>query len=64
MVSSTEDPPQTDYTVRLEQLFQGPMDLLLHLVREQEVDIHEVEINPIIDGYLGYLNQLCGFLHS
>ena len=61
MVSATEETSQTDYTVRLEQLFQGPMDLLLHLVREQEVDIHEVEINPIIDGYLGYLNQLREF---
>ncbi len=49
-----------DYTVRLEQVFQGPMDLLLHLVREQEVDIHEIEINRVIDGYLGYLRALEG----
>lgn len=47
-----------DYTVRLEQVFQGPMDLLLHLVREQEVDIHEIEINRVIDGYLKYLRDL------
>ncbi|HVS10003.1 MAG TPA: segregation/condensation protein A [Planctomycetota bacterium] len=47
-----------DYTVRLEQLFQGPMDLLLHLVREQEVEIHEIEINRVIDGYLAWLKNL------
>lgn len=47
-----------DYTVRLEQVFQGPMDLLLHLVREQEVDIHEIEITRVIDGYLKYLRDL------
>ncbi|MCC6407140.1 MAG: segregation/condensation protein A [Planctomycetes bacterium] len=47
-----------DYTVRLEQVFQGPMDLLLHLVREQEVDIHEIEINRVIDGYLKYLRDM------
>lgn len=47
-----------DYTVRLEQLFQGPMDLLLHLVREQEVEIHEVEISKVIAGYLTYLDAL------
>ncbi len=47
-----------DYTVRLEQLFEGPMDLLLHLVREQEVDVHEIEINKVIDGYLAYLGDL------
>ncbi|MBM3978038.1 MAG: chromosome segregation protein ScpA [Planctomycetes bacterium] len=49
---------QLDYTVRLERVFQGPMDLLLHLVREQEVEIHEIQIQRIVDGYLGYLKQL------
>ncbi len=48
----------TEYTIRLEELFHGPMDLLLHLVREQEVDICDVEINRVIDGYLGYLKDL------
>lgn len=47
-----------DYTVRLEEVFQGPMDLLLHLVREQEMDIHEIEINRVIDGYLKYLRDM------
>ena len=47
-----------DYTVRLDQVFQGPMDLLLHLVREQEVEIYEIEINSVVDGYLAYMNEL------
>jgi segregation and condensation protein A len=47
-----------DYTVRLEQVFQGPLDLLLHLVREQEVQIHEIEITRVVDGFLAYLNAL------
>ncbi len=47
-----------DYTVRLDQVFQGPMDLLLHLVREQEMDIHEIELGEICDGYLGYMKDL------
>lgn len=47
-----------DFTVRLERTFQGPMDLLLHLVREQEVEIHEVEISKVIEGYLTYLDAL------
>ena len=47
-----------DYTVKLTEVFQGPMDLLLHLVREQEVEIHEIEINQVIDGYLAYLKDL------
>ena len=47
-----------DYTVRLERVFQGPMDLLLHLVREQEVEIQEIEISRILDDYLGYIEKL------
>ncbi|MCZ6598108.1 MAG: segregation/condensation protein A [Planctomycetota bacterium] len=47
-----------EYTVQLERVFQGPMDLLLHLVREQEVEIHEIEIARIVDGYFKYLSSL------
>lgn len=47
-----------DFTVRLEEVFHGPMDLLLHLVREQEVEIHEIEINRVVDGFVAYLRQL------
>ena len=47
-----------DYTVHLDRVFSGPMDLLLHLVREQEVEIHEVEIHRIVGDYLGYLKKL------
>ena len=47
-----------DYTVRLEQMFHGPLDLLLHLVKEQEVDIHDIEITRVVDGYLAYIKDL------
>ena len=47
-----------DYTIHLERVFQGPMDLLLHLVREQEVEIHEIEISKILAGYMAYLESL------
>ncbi len=49
---------EREYTIHLDQVFQGPMDLLLHLVREQEVDIHDIELTPVIDGYLRYLREL------
>jgi segregation and condensation protein A len=49
-----------DYTIHLERVFQGPMDLLLHLVREQEVEIHEIQIARILRGYMGYLESLEG----
>ncbi len=46
------------FTVRLERVFQGPLDLLLHLVREQEVEIHEVEISRVVEGYIEYLRAM------
>lgn len=47
-----------DYTIHLDRVFQGPMDLLLHLVREQEVEIHEIQIARILKGYMAYLESL------
>jgi len=45
------------YRVEL-PVFSGPMDLLLHLVRQQEVDIHEVSLARILDDYLKHLRVL------
>ncbi len=45
------------YRVEL-PVFSGPMDLLLHLVRQQEVDIHEIRIARILDDYLKHLGVL------
>ena len=39
-------------------VFSGPMDLLLHLVKQQEVDIHEVRIAEILESYLEHLKVL------
>jgi len=47
-----------DFTIKLEEVFHGPMDLLLHLVREQEVEIHEIQINRVVDGFVAYIKQL------
>lgn len=45
----------SEYTVRLERVFHGPLDLLLHLVREKEIEIREIEISAILEGYMGYV---------
>lgn len=44
------------YTVRL-TAFEGPLDLLLHLVRSNELDIYNLPINEITDQYLAYINM-------
>jgi len=45
------------YKVELE-VYNGPMDLLLYLIKREEVDIREVEIARIADQYLVYLDLL------
>lgn len=46
-----------DYTVRLDA-FEGPLDLLLFLIRRAEVEINDIPIASIASQYLGYLEQL------
>ncbi len=45
------------YRVEL-PIFSGPMDLLLHLVKQQEVSVHEISISSILDQYLKHLELL------
>ncbi|MFT5200012.1 MAG: segregation and condensation protein A [Planctomycetota bacterium] len=47
-----------EFTLELGGVFHGPMDLLLHLVREQEVEIHEVRLLDVVDGYFKHLGAL------
>ncbi|MEZ5317584.1 MAG: segregation/condensation protein A [Vicinamibacterales bacterium] len=46
-----------DYPVRL-QNFQGPLDLLLHLIKKNEVDIYDIPIALITQQYLEYLDLM------
>jgi len=45
------------FVVELEQ-FSGPLDLLLHLIREDEVDITDLPIARIADQFLAVINEL------
>ena len=38
-------------------VFEGPMDLLLHLVTKNRIDIHDIPIHEITDQYLAYLEK-------
>ena len=46
------------YRVALDGLFEGPMDLLVHLIKKNEVDIHDIPIALITDQYLAYIEWL------
>ena len=45
---------ETDYKVRLE-VFEGPLDLLLYLIKKNEVDIYDIPIEEITNQYLEYM---------
>ncbi|MFZ1202169.1 MAG: segregation/condensation protein A [Desulfobacterales bacterium] len=46
------------YQVKLTDVFEGPMDLLVHLIKKNEVDIYDIPIAMITDQYLTYLEWL------
>jgi len=45
------------YQVKLDS-FEGPLDLLLHLIRKNEVNIYDIPIKLITEQYLGYLGVM------
>ncbi len=40
------------------QVFEGPLDLLLHLIEKNKIDIYDIPIVEITDQYLEYVNQM------
>ncbi len=38
------------------EIFEGPLDLLLHLIKKDEVDVHDISIAKVTDQYLSYLD--------
>jgi segregation and condensation protein A len=45
------------YNIHLE-IYEGPLDLLLDLIKKQEIDIHNIPISKITGQYLDYLHKL------
>jgi segregation and condensation protein A len=52
-----DDSPLKQLPVRL-ALFEGPLDLLLHLCRENKVDLADIPIAAITEQYLAYLDMM------
>ncbi len=45
------------YQVKLE-VFEGPLDLLLHLIKKEEVDVYDIPVARITDQYLRYVELM------
>jgi segregation and condensation protein A len=50
--------PDDIYRVRITDIFEGPMDLLVHLIKKNEVDIYDIPIALITKQYLDYIQWL------
>jgi segregation and condensation protein A len=48
---------QTEYKIDLD-IYNGPLDLLLYLIRREEVGIYDISIAKITDQYMMYLDEL------
>ena len=50
------DIEQPSYQVQL-PVFEGPLDLLLHLIQQQQLDITTIALAKVTDQYLAYLAE-------
>ena len=46
-----------EYRIKINE-FEGPLDLLLHLVKESNIDIYDININEITAQYLDYIHTM------
>ena len=57
VVKDPDLPHSSDYRIKL-QIFEGPLDLLLHLIKINEMEITEIAISDITGQYLEYLHLM------
>jgi segregation and condensation protein A len=53
-----ETPEQSPFSVTVGQVYDGPLDLLLDLIRKQDIDIYDIPIARITAQFLAYVDQL------
>jgi len=46
-----------DYKVKFE-VFEGPLDLLLYLIKKEEVDIYEIKLSTLVSEFLDYIEAM------
>ncbi len=56
-VSQAENPESDAVVIKLDQ-FEGPIDLLLHLIKEAKIDIQDIFISEITEQYLALMEDI------
>src|ERR1700719_5384045 len=55
---SREEESDFPFAVTVGDVYEGPLDLLLHLIRKQDIDIYDIPIGRITAQYLAYVEKL------
>lgn len=55
---SNENAEESPFSISVGQVYDGPLDLLLDLIRQQDIDIYDIPIAKITAEFLAYVNQL------
>jgi segregation and condensation protein A len=53
-----DEAEQSPFSVTVGEVYDGPLDLLLDLIRKQDIDIYDIPIAKITAQFLAYVNQL------
>jgi segregation and condensation protein A len=56
--AAQEEASQSPFSVTVGQVYDGPLDLLLDLIRKQNIDIYDIPIAMITSQFLDYCHQL------
>ena len=56
--ASPEEASESPFSVTVGQVYEGPLDLLLDLIRKQNIDIYDIPIAKITAQFLAYTEQL------
>ncbi|HEX4319427.1 MAG TPA: segregation/condensation protein A [Acidobacteriaceae bacterium] len=56
--SAAEEAQEFPFSVTVGQVYDGPMDLLLDLIRKQDIDVYDIPIARITAQFLGYVEKL------
>ena len=53
-----QQPEESPFQVTVGEVYDGPLDLLLDLIRKQDIDIYDIPIAKITAQFLAYVNKL------
>jgi segregation and condensation protein A len=60
-VHAHKNPDESSFSVVVGAVYDGPLDLLLDLIRKQDIDIYDIPIAKITEQYLRYVETMKGF---